>query len=307
MPSTCILCQQDPPIENSHIVPKFVIRRLKTGNPLQTLVHSDVLNKIFQDGWKEDYLCTACEQRFSKLEGWFCKSVYDPFLAGTQPKLNYGPELGLFAASLAFRFIRYAIDKNPSKPVPLALTGLYENLRVGLLADSLSPITSRSYVQFLVPVTSLEKFPPGVNTYFFEAIDGKLFTYVLPPAPESWLVFVKLPGVFFIHSALDLRQVFAARPELLAGHEIVSSGVLDSSSQAGVLSALVEDIFCERSVEIQANYSRMSPARISKMTQKIGNVANKQQYRAHQTYLLDMKLLSDFEAKHGKQGTPSRT
>lgn len=303
MASTCILCLMNPPIANSHIFPKFVIRRLKAGNVLQTLIHSDALNKVFQDGWKEDYLCANCEQKFSRLEHSFCQNVYDPFLACSPVKLNYGSELGLFAASLAFRYIRFAIDKNPSKSSFPALMSLYENLRKGLLADSLSDIAAHSYVQFLFPIKSVDRFPPGVNTYFFEAVDGELFTHTVPQSPEFWLVYLKLPGLFFITSASDLRQVYATNPAVLVSHEILCSGILDSNSQSGKLSMLVEDIFCGRAAEIQVNYSKLPYGRISKMSQKIANTTNKEQYRAHRTYLLDKQLLSDFEAKYGKQGS----
>jgi hypothetical protein len=273
---------------------------LKAGNPLQTLIHSNSLNKVFQDGWKGDYLCIDCEQRFSRLEDWFCKQVYDPFLSGSQLKLKYGKQLGLFAASLAFRYIRYATDINPSKPVPPALASLYENLRSSLFANCLTSITARSYIQFLFPVTSIESFPPGINTYFIEAIDAKLFTYVLSPSTEFWLVYMKLQGVFFILSACDLRQVFV-KPNVLKGHEILDSGILESNSQTGALSPLVGDIFNKRAIEIQTNYSQLPAERLNKIRQKIADTKNKQQYRAHQTYLLDMKLLTDFQAKHSEQ------
>jgi hypothetical protein len=294
--SICILCRSNPPIENSHVVPNFAIRRLKAGNPLQTLIHSDALNKTFQDGWKGGYLCTECEIKFGRWESWFCQSVYVPFLAGTHVRISYDNMLGLFAASLAFRFIRFAIDKNPTKAVPDALTHFYENLRVGLLTESLPSITAHSYIQFHFPVETVAEFPPGINTYFFEAIDGKLFTYVAPAIGEFWLVYVKLPGLFFVSAPHTLDHVFK-NPVMLTGQEIVASGFLESNPQCTALSHLVRDIFCERATEIQMNYSLMPESRVAKIEQKISALPDREKYRAHQTYTLDKQLLADWQTR----------
>lgn len=301
VPSKCILCLQDPPIENSHIVPKFVIKRLKEGSPLQTLVHSNMLNRVFQDGWKEDYLCNGCEQRFSCLEHWFCQNVYDPFLAGAQLSLKYGNELGLFICSLGFRYIRYALDKNPSQPCAPELSVMYQNLRTGLLNDSLANIPAHPYTQFLFPITSIGQFPPGINTYLFESIDGVVFSHILPSG-KLWLVYLKVPSLFFILSSRSLRQTF--RPSsVLDSHEVLDQGHLNSQPGSGALFSLVHDTLCDRALEIQANYSKMSAGRAEKIASKIAAVPNKEAYRAHQTYLLDMKLISELEANHAKGPT----
>jgi hypothetical protein len=294
MPSLCILCNHNPPIENSHIVPNFVIKRLKAGNPLQTLVHSNALNKTFQDGWKGNYLCKTCEGKFSKLEGWFCGTIYDPYLAGTAIKVNYTEQLGLFAASLAFRYLRFGFEQNPSKPVPPRLRELDEDLRAALDSGSLSNLRANSYLQFLAPVTSIKTFPPGINTYLFEAIDGSAFPWCIPPTEEYWVVYVKLPGMFFLTSLLDLDRIRV--PGGLAGHQIQPAGILESKVQSGNLSVLVSDTFREKALEIQADYERMPASRLKRNMEKISKTPNKEQSRAHQTYLLDARLLSELRA-----------
>src|SRR5260221_4795655 len=132
----CILCKSNPPIEKSHIIPAFVIRRLKKGSPLDTLIHSDKLSKTFYDGWKGPYLCAACEQDFSKLENFFCTAVYDPFDKKALTSFDYGPELLLFAASLIFPWLHLAIEFNPNKPRQPEVEAIYENLRSSLLAKN---------------------------------------------------------------------------------------------------------------------------------------------------------------------------
>jgi hypothetical protein len=110
----CVLCGLKPPIEESHIVPKFVFKRLKYGSPLDSLRNSENVNKTYQDGWKGDYLCADCEARFSKWEDWFVKAVYDPFRAGVATTFPYDERLALFAASLHFRNYAFQTRMKPA-------------------------------------------------------------------------------------------------------------------------------------------------------------------------------------------------
>lgn len=129
MNKTCILCQQRPPIQHSHIVPKFAIRRLKKGNPIGTLIHSDEINKVEQDGWKRDYLCLQCEKRVSKLEDWFCKKVYDPFIETQISSFVYDGRLLEFSVSLYFRYLKCLVDYNTPKEDCGLLLPIYEKFR----------------------------------------------------------------------------------------------------------------------------------------------------------------------------------
>ncbi len=293
MRAACILCRSRPPIENSHVIPKFAIRRLKAGNPLGTLVFSNDLNHVAQDGWKGDFLCNDCEQGFSKLETWFCREVYDPFLKTGSVKIAYGEELGLFGASVAFRYIQLALENNPAKQVETGLGQIFENLRTSLLCRRFADLFSHLYIQFLFPVKSLGVYPPGINIYFSEAMDGKCFDFVAPPAGKFWVIYVKLPSLFFIVSEWDLKMVLRPADHLDA-HRIRSNGMLDSTSQAGILRHLVDDVFGTRPIEIQNNYLKMSEKRLAQNAKKIAQVPDKEKFRAHESFLLDQQLLADY-------------
>jgi hypothetical protein len=290
----CILCQTRPPIQNSHVVPKFVVKRLKGGNPLGTLVYSSDLRRVFQDGWKGDFLCADCEKAFCLLEDWTCKNVYDPFLANGNVSVSYDEKFGLFAASLCFRYIQLAIDGNPQKQMEVDFKKIFENLRANILSNNFNGISSYLYIQFLKPITSSQQFPPGVNTYFFESVDGQCFDYHIPPNDKTWMVYVKLPGLFFILSGSDLKRIFRP-PSAVDSHIIGAKGVLDSSSQSGALLNLVSDIVEKRSAEIQVNYSKMPGKRLAKNSAKISALPNKQQYRSHNSFILDQKLMADWQ------------
>ena len=293
MRTSCILCRTKPPIKNSHVVPKFAVKRLKAGNPIGTLVHSNNPRQVHQDAWKSDLLCKECEKAFCLWEDWTCKHIFDPFLKNGNVKVKYDEKFGLFAASLCFRYIQRAFDENPQKQVSPVFQAMFDNLRESLLKKNFPGISSYLYAQFFQPVTLPGQFPPGVNTYFFESIDGECFRYIIPPLGLTWMVYVKLPGCFFILSGCDLKMIFRP-PSLVDSHLIQPTGVLDSALQSGKIIALVSDTVIRQSREIQLHYSKMPAERLARNMAKIAAVQNKQQYRAHKSFELDNQLLANW-------------
>jgi hypothetical protein len=162
--------------------------------------------------------------------------------------------------------------------------------RVRLNAGSLTNQHAHAYFQFLPEITSIESYPPGINTYFFEAIDGKAFDYIIPPAQRFWIIYVKLPGMFFLASLLNLNQIFSSSSGRINGQEILDAGTFDSRAPSGSLHMLLDDVFHENALAIQANYQGMPEERLRRNMEKIMKTPNKEQFRAHRTYELDMKL-----------------
>lgn len=301
MPALCILCGKNPPIKGSHIVSKFVVRRLKQGNPLGTLVHSDNVNRTFQDAWKRDYLCEVCEGQFSKYEDWFCRRVYEPMTEGAPCEVDYSAVLGLFVASLAFRYLWYALEIDFHNSPPLELLDLEKDLREALKSNNFAKLKARSYIQFLVPVDTVDRFPPGINSYLFEAIDGKVFDYGLhtiagEPREKFWVIYVKLPGMFFLTSLLDRHQITCGFGERLL-HRILETGNLKTAMHTGNDSLMVNDIFIQRTFQIQADYEKMSTNRLQRNREKIENTPDLEEYRAHQTHLRDVKLMQELASR----------
>ena len=161
---TCILCQQNPPIENSHIIPKLVYRRLKEGSPLNSFRHSSMFAKPIQDGWKADLLCRDCEDRFSRLETWFANEVYDPFLDRRTMTLGYDERLALFGASLHFRNVYFQLRENAALTYQAAEL-LCENLRKMCLNSEHVRAGVFQYIEFARPFANARHWPPGINSY----------------------------------------------------------------------------------------------------------------------------------------------
>jgi hypothetical protein len=288
---SCVLCGLNPPIKESHIVPKFVFKRLKQGSPLDSLRNSENINKPYQDGWKGDYLCEDCEARFSKWEDWFVKAVYDSFRAGAATTFPYDERLALFAASLHFRNYAFQTRMKPGAETA-GDKALAEELRQMCLTSVAQRPGVHQYVQLLVPIKTIDVFPPGVNTYLFEAAD----LVVMQWKDGRSLSFVKLPDVLFVTSSFDLNTEMP-EPHLLDGHLIHPAGILDLAAQSGALLAEAKDHVIGRTTGIQANYTKMSAAQFQKIQDKINADPDKEKSRAHRTYEWDLALLKLSENK----------
>ena len=99
----CRLCLLNPAIEDSHILPRFVFRAIKSDSPTGFFRNPNNPNRRFQDGDKFPLLCTECEQRFGDAEGKFARRVFSAFHSSDQDHFRYGPWLHYFMTSLAWR------------------------------------------------------------------------------------------------------------------------------------------------------------------------------------------------------------
>jgi hypothetical protein len=137
----CKLCSSEKADKkNSHIIPKFLGKRLFANFPNRHLiVYSRDKNKIEkeQDTPKEDFiLCYSCEKRFELLETYFSRRLTELFSFSLHPKkfqldsiqnqefirCNFRPDLFLlFIYSLIWRsaISRLAIFKDYNLPSPV--------------------------------------------------------------------------------------------------------------------------------------------------------------------------------------------
>lgn len=110
---TCILCRKSPPIQSSHILPKFVIKWIKNNAPAGHLRWSAQPNKPEQDAWTADYLCKACEQRLSHVENALKQEVFDHAVARASGTFSYSSSVGPAVLSMFFRHLRFTADVQP--------------------------------------------------------------------------------------------------------------------------------------------------------------------------------------------------
>ncbi len=290
MNKLCILCKINPPIENSHIVPKFALKRLKKGNPIGSLIHSAKINKVEQDGWKKNYLCNNCEQRFSKLEGWFCKNVYDPFIQKNLNSFSYDLKLMEFSVSLYFRYNQLVIDSNDKDQNCSEITQILDDFSNRLIAFDYQNVYS--YLSFHQEVTRLDQgYVPGINTYFFECIDGGMFDYYIDNSHKFWVMFVKMPYLYFLWSGENLEKIFKNNPEV-KNYQIKDSGFYNISARNTCLDHLLKEEFNRRALKIQYGYLAMDDSRLNNIKTRISQTQNIGNFRSSYSYNFDINLLN---------------
>ena len=195
----CMLCQNLPPIKNSHVWPKFAVTWLKE-NSSPYIRRGDNPNLRLQDVTKFPLLCLECENRFSKFETEFCERVFKPINSDYNHKkksIVYGRWLSRFAISLSWRIL--AVDfQNFVNRVPDAETKAleaFEYWRLYLLGKSqkIRPFSHNvfffSYLNF--DNSDLENVPNKLHTYLHRCFDGGIFYSKKPVA------FTLLPGMAF--------------------------------------------------------------------------------------------------------------
>ena len=100
--SHCALCLDEGHLEESHIIPAFVMRYLKKTSGTGFLRQPGSQGRI-QDGPKEELLCWDCEQRFGKWEQIFSIEAFPKIQSDEFESFQYDQWLLKLAVSLAWR------------------------------------------------------------------------------------------------------------------------------------------------------------------------------------------------------------
>lgn len=110
----CLLCGKKPQQELSHIIPKFIVKRIKEECEGGMLRNGENPNIPRQDGPKCPMLCTDCEDMFCAWEKHFAETIYHPFYnKPTQMRQWKTDELSLkFLASVAYRCMLIYLQNN---------------------------------------------------------------------------------------------------------------------------------------------------------------------------------------------------
>jgi hypothetical protein len=296
---TCALCEAAPPIENSHIVPNFVIKHLKRGTPVKALIHSTAPTDFEQDAWKGPYLCEGCEQAVSRLESYFARSVYTPLLSSGLVSLRYDDRLSRFLASVHFRYLTFVAHRS-HEPLPGQLERLRQDLRSAISGGLAAAPRVALYLVPLYPVRTTV-YPPGANHYFFEAIDGAQFTWHRADRSAQWISYVKFPNLALFAAEESLDRAFAD-PALVAGHGIADAGEFSyaPATDPPAILELVRDRIERIPAKVQANYGRLSERQAASLQGQIDRHPGAASMRAGTTHQLDLDLLRAWQRERGQ-------
>ena len=264
------------------------------GTSVKALRDSNNVTRPVQDGWKGRYLCQQCEIRFSAWETDFANRIYDPFLNASKDPAVQDITLVLFVTSLHFRYLEYAKERNSGFTESEDLSNLTKRLKDALL-ESRSPVDIHLYAMPLYPITDPGILPAGVNTYFFEAIDGCAFDWFLSSDRTIWISYVKVPGFMFFSSSGPIEDIWSG-PDSLEPYKIDGNGTFDLDIKHSRILLSVVDCFLEkRTREIQEAYRSMPDSQILKIIEQIKKDPDYQNSRAYRTYLFDLQLIRNCE------------
>lgn len=169
----CRLCQRDLPLCESHVIPAFVFRWLKETSigPLRAGAQP---NTRIQDGPKDYYFCSDCEQTMGRWENEFSQRIFAPIHdESKKPPITYPYEAWClkFAVSVVWRVLLHHRERTGLQSLPSSLAeeaalaylmwrrflrdekphpGRYEVhlLPLGLIDTTASPITSPFYNRY---------------------------------------------------------------------------------------------------------------------------------------------------------------
>jgi len=103
LPSTCLLCIEGELCELGHIIPKFVMRFLKSASNKSTFYLNNTKTKA-QDTLALRILCKNCENRFSHYEKFFVDKFFKKYYRKREHN-GFGEEVYYFALSVAWRIM----------------------------------------------------------------------------------------------------------------------------------------------------------------------------------------------------------
>ena len=165
MPKTqigqCALCGQRKELQLSHIIPKFVGRKLKS--PSGNIRSTQQPNKVSQDIEKHFLLCHDCEELFSAKERWFSNAIFSPYQDHCKIEFDYDESLTYFIISLSWRSLYLDLKEfssNPKFNQDILGTLLYSEkiMRDYLLGKRKDIGTIENHVFFLDRIQSIQGF-----------------------------------------------------------------------------------------------------------------------------------------------------
>lgn len=206
----CRYCNENPPIDNSHIVSKFLVKHIKRNSPGGYLLNSWLFKKQ-QDGIKGPYLCEQCDNVvFSDWEDYYKTQVLDRRNENLSKLSN--EKSVKFVLSIAFRYSVHFIETSPIE------INRENNIRFKDLShqaiNDLNVVGNEIFIYPFPfkPITESCKLIPGINHFLNIAFHAQS----LPKEdglPNAFLL--TLPSMLFLITDDDLT--------LSPGNELINT------------------------------------------------------------------------------------
>lgn len=220
---TCRLCGSDGlELQLSHILPAFVFRWMRGSSATGHMRSGEEPNLRVQDGWKERWLCSSCENEIGKAERQFAEQFFLPVVEGRPPPCDeYGPWLLKFCVSVTWRVLLRFRDMDPFEDYSSEDYDLLERAaavwREYLRGRRPDLGAFRQHLFIVRGVSSAQRYvAPNINRHVLRHI-----TVDVVRGADQHIVFAKLPRFFIMGVLRDDRPGDWAGTEVLAGTGIV--------------------------------------------------------------------------------------
>jgi hypothetical protein len=199
--SFCSLCREEKKLaEDGHVIPKQVYKRIKSNSPTGFLRSKATPNRRSQDGTKIKFLCSTCEDRFSKVETQFANKILDPYLNNLQTNFKYEEWLYYFICSISWRTLHFDLKiYQKTQDCPEPVYEMYQKTEALLRDYLMGRINQIEEIEtHLIPYNNLEPIKSNLRKSQF-MLRVHAFDYAVYFHPENnCYVIANLAGVLII-------------------------------------------------------------------------------------------------------------
>lgn len=244
MKGKCAFCTKYETLHESHVLPAFVYRWLRSRSGKGHIRNTDNPNRRVQDGLKLHWLCSECEGRFSKYETAFATRLFHPWHQG-ENSIRYEEWLLKFCVSVSWRVLKFARGRNPhakySAEQLVLMDRAEKHWHSYLLGKEPHPGQFEQHLLIfdLIESTTVTDLPDNTNRFMTGAV-----TLDIVGSARSLMTFAKL-GRFMIFGMIQKgpnawrgTKVHVKRGILKPGEFTVPIGLLDLIREKATAAAI---------------------------------------------------------------------
>lgn len=285
--TTCFLCQEKPAIENSHILPKLIVRAIGKELGGRGLREMSAPRLRVEQTTVVPLLCTGCEVQFQRYEDDFARSCLRPYFLDDGIEIEHDAKLLEFAVSVLWRILMHTLNQAVPPERRPYLVQTAQAWRAYLRADASGLGEHKCYL-FLDREFSAEQIKSSrclnhVNLRFTIEQGAALVTDFIG-VPYRHVVYAKLGPFIFVGTVQDvfrgkIDHLMAPWREI-ASHAKASNAVDDGVQAPDEIVATMDqlascwqfsegDMKPERRAQLLAGFAALAPnATLKRLNEK---------------------------------------